>query len=58
MSWSTGEIMNATSSDRVTLQNNFFSEALRNSTHADDRNGDNDQDGYTNLEEFLNGTSP
>lgn len=35
MSWSTDEIMNVTSSNRVTLQNNLFSEALRNSTHAE-----------------------
>ena len=28
------------------------------SSDADDRNGDNDEDGYTNLEEFLNGTQP
>lgn len=27
-------------------------------TNADDRNLDPDQDGYTNLEEFLNGTDP
>jgi hypothetical protein len=26
--------------------------------HAADGNGDADQDGYTNLEEFLNGTEP
>lgn len=29
-----------------------------NPNNANDRNGDADSDGYTNLEEFLNGTSP
>ncbi|UCD52845.1 MAG: hypothetical protein JSW27_09435 [Phycisphaerales bacterium] len=28
------------------------------STDAEDRNADDDQDGYTNLEEYLNGTQP
>jgi hypothetical protein len=28
------------------------------SNNAEDRNADNDQDGYTNLEEYLNGTQP
>jgi len=35
MSWSTDEIMDVASSIRVTLQNNLFSEALRNSTHGE-----------------------
>jgi hypothetical protein len=29
-----------------------------NPANPDDRNGDNDGDGYTNLEEFLNGSPP
>jgi len=29
-----------------------------NGRDAEDRNADNDQDGYTNLEEYLNGTEP
>ena len=28
------------------------------SNDAADRNADDDQDGYTNLEEYLNGTQP
>ena len=35
MSWSTDELMSVTSSKRVTLQNNLLSEALHNSTHAE-----------------------
>ena len=45
-------------SDRDGMPDSWERRHGLNPSEAADRNADNDRDGYTNLEEYLNGTQP